>query len=233
MATPPTREKLEEWYDENYFLDYPRHDRRIRQILRNLSFTPSDRICEFGCGLGHILFAIAPLIGNGIGFDFSEFAIAEAERRCKAAAIDNLAFKAIDIETLVTDELFRGQFDKVLMMDISEHLYDETLMRFLAAAHHVLVPGGELYVHTPNAGYYLERLKSRNIILKQFPSHIAVRGRQAYEAALLSTGFRVEKVTMLPHYNFALGKLDNLMIRLPYIRHLFMSRILIKARVID
>lgn len=62
------------------------------------------------------------------------------------------------------------------MMDISEHFYDDTLRLFFAAARHVLAPGGELCIHTPNVGYYLERLKSRNIILKQFPSHIAVRG---------------------------------------------------------
>lgn len=232
MTTPPAREKLEEWYDESYFRVYPRHDRRIRQILRHLSFSPTDRVCEFGCGLGHILFAISPLIGNGIGLDFSEFAITEAERRRQATAIENISFKAINIETLVSDATFEGRFDKVLMMDISEHLYDDTLMRFFAAAHHVLAPGGELFIHTPNAGYYLERLKSRNIILKQFPSHIAVRGYRAYESTLLTAGFRIEKVTMLPHYNVVLGKVDALMMRLPYIRHLFMSRILIKARAI-
>lgn len=108
MTTPLAREKHEEWYDEDYFRGYPHRDRRIRQILRHLSFPPSDRVCEFGCGLGHILFAIASLIGNGIGFDFSEFTIAEAERRHQTAAIENLAFKAIDIETLVSDVTLEG-----------------------------------------------------------------------------------------------------------------------------
>ena len=230
MTTPPAREKLEEWYDENYFRVYPRHDRRIRQILRNLSFSPSDKVCEFGCGLGHILFAIAPLIKNGLGLDFSEYAIAEAERRRQTAAIGDISFEAIDIETLASSAAHKGQFDKVLMMDISEHLYDDTLTRFLASAHHVLRAGGELYIHTPNAGYYLEKLKSRNILLKQFPSHIAVRGYRAYEAILLDAGFHVEKTIMLPHYNPVLGKIDMLM-KLPYVKHLFMSRILIKARI--
>lgn len=223
------RERLTEWYDENYFRAYPLHARRIAQILRYLPLSPSDRVCEFGCGLGHILFAIQPRIAYGLGIDFSEFAIHDAEHRREAQHLDNLKFRTAAIENLTQDADLRGRFTTVLMMDISEHLYDDTLENFLTAAHYVLSPGGRLYVHTPNAGYYLEKMKARNLILKQFPSHIAVRGRAEYLPLLERNGFHVARILALPHYNRVLGLLDRFLMTLPLAGRLFEARLLIEA----
>ena len=229
MTTKNQREQLTEWYDEEYFRAYPFHARRIKQILRHLPLSEKDHICEFGCGLGHILFAIQPRIDSGLGVDFSSYAIAEANRYRDTARLHNLEFRAQAIEDLPKDSSLCGRFTKVFLMDISEHLYDDTLSQFLAAARHVLTPGGRLYIHTPNAGYYLEIMKTHNFILKQFPSHIAVRDRAAYDALLLRSGFRIVNVTVLPHYNRLLGILDRLLMKLPLLGQLFEARLLIEA----
>lgn len=229
MENHEQRERLSEWYDEHYFRIYPHHTRRIAQILRRLPIAASDRVCEFGCGLGHILFSLAPKIAYGLGIDFSAYAITDAKRRADAEGIRNLEFRAEDIEKLPEDITLEGAFTKVLMMDISEHLYDDTLLQFLKSARHVLVPGGRLYLHTPNAGYYLEIMKARNFILRQFPSHIAVRDAMAYDALLRRAGFRIAKVTLLPHYNRVLGALDRVLMRLPFLGRLFEARLLIEA----
>ena len=230
MTEGPGREKTDEWYDEDYFRTFPVWPRRIRQILRNVEFDASDRVCEFGCGLGHILFEVQARISRGLGIDVSAFAIEQAEKRRRALGVDNLEFRKREIRSLVSDASVAGAFSKVLMMDISEHLYDDTLSAFFRSARHILEPGGELVLHTPNAGYYLERLKARGWILKQFPSHVAVRGREAYETALAACGFRIRCVEVLPHYHIAVGAVDRVGMRLPFVSPLFRSRLLIHAQ---
>jgi cyclopropane fatty-acyl-phospholipid synthase-like methyltransferase len=229
MAIEEQREQLAEWYDEKYFRNYPHHVLRISQILRHLSFSKSDRVCELGCGLGHVLFAIQPEIAHGLGVDFSPHATAEAIRQRDAAGMHNLEFRAQAVEDLVKDASLGGRFTKVLLMDISEHLYDDTLRQFLATARHLLAPGGRLYIHTPNAAYYLEIMKAHNFILKQFPSHIAVRSRGAYEKLLQDCEFRTLRVVPLPHYNRLLGTIDRFLMNLPLLGHLFEARLLIEA----
>lgn len=91
------QEQLDEWYDEEYFDQYPKHVRRIRQIVKNLEFDVSDAVCEFGCGLGHILMAIAGKIQQGVGIDVSEYAIARASESADKAGLSNLEFNTYDI----------------------------------------------------------------------------------------------------------------------------------------
>lgn len=224
-----SKEQVDEWYDEEYFDRYPRHDRRIRQILARLSFDPTDRVCEFGSGLGHILIAISDRIKSGLGIDVSEYAVSKSADAATSAGIDNVEFDSIDIEKLDRDSPYAGSFDKVLMMDISEHLYDDTLGRFFESARAVLKPGGQLILHTPNAGYYLERMKARNFILKQFESHIAVRNFEQHLPLLESTGFAEVTVQYLPHYNRVLKIVDQVLMHIPVVRSLFRARLLIAA----
>ena len=224
-----SKEQVDEWYDEEYFDKYPRHDRRIRQILDRLQFKPTETVCEFGCGLGHILIAIAPQIESGLGIDVSEYAVAKANTAAESGSLANIAFRSIDIEDLVDNTDLANAFDVVLMMDISEHLYDETLQRFFASARAVLKPGGRLIIHTPNAGYYLERMKARNFILKQFESHIAVRDFEQHVPLLEANGFPSVVVEYLPHYNRVLKVVDSILMRVPLLNRLFRARLLITA----
>lgn len=113
------------------------------------------------------------------------------------------------------------------MMDITEHIYDKTLLEFLASARHVLREAGKLYIHTPNGRYYLELMKRYNFLLRQFPGHVAVRPPDAYAELLERGGFKVESIVYLPHYHGLLGKLDQIMMRVPLIRLFFQSRLLI------
>ncbi len=224
-----SKEQLERWYDEDYFDQYPKHDRRIKQILSRVSFEPSDAVCEFGCGLGHILIAISDKMDFGLGIDVSEYAISKAAAFAKQAGITNINFQSIDIEQIDDYSENAKSFDKVLMMDISEHLYDDTLQRFFGSAKSLLKPGGRIILHTPNAGYYLERMKARNLILKQFECHIAVRNFEQHLPLLESAGFSDVEVEYLPHYNRVLKVLDEILMRVPYIKRLFRARVLITA----
>lgn len=121
-------------------------------------------------------------------------------------------------------------FDKVLMMDISEHLYDDTLLEFFQSAAFVLKPGGQLLIHTPNADYFLERMKAHNFIVKQFESHIAVRNTAQHIPLLNRAGFADIQAKYLPHYNRLLGFVDRVMMHAPFIKRYFRARILLVAR---
>lgn len=81
----------------------------------------SDLVCEFGCGLGHIQMAIAGKIQQGVGIDVSEYAITRARESVDKASLSNLEFNTYDIIQLGEAEDYQSRFDKVLMMDISEH----------------------------------------------------------------------------------------------------------------
>lgn len=219
-------------YNEDYFRRLPVLTSRIKNIVKNLNLNESDAVCEFGCGVGHVLIAISQDIQTGLGIDFSEYAITEAEKNQRNLNIKNLTFRAMNIEHLVSDRSLGQEFNKVLMLDVTEHIYDETLSGFLASARHILKRDGELYIHTPNADYYLERLKAHDLVLKQLPGHIAVRCYEDYQLVLNRAGFGVKEIKYLPHYNRVLGAIDRLMMNIPYIKGLFRSRIMIKAGVI-
>lgn len=224
-----SKEQVDDWYDEEYFDRYPKHDRRIAQILSRLRFDAADRVCEFGSGLGHILIAISDRIQSGLGIDVSEYAVQKSAEAAVSASIDNIDFASIDIEQLDDNSQYANSFDKVLMMDISEHLYDDTIGKFFESAKAVLKPGGQLLIHTPNAGYYLERMKARNFIVKQFESHIAVRNFEQHLPLLHAAGFSDVCVQYLPHYNKAQKVLDSVLMHIPVVGSLFRARLLISA----
>jgi cyclopropane fatty-acyl-phospholipid synthase-like methyltransferase len=229
MGLENGQERLSEWYDDAYFQNYPRHNRRIAQIIRRIPFKRDDSVCELGCGLGHILIAISNRIATGVGIDFSEYAVKEAGNLAKAQGGGNLTFLALKIEDLVGRPDFKGRFDKVLMLDISEHLYDDTLLQFFRTTAHILKPHGELYLHTPNSDYLIERMKKKNFILQQFPSHIAVRNLKEYEKLLKQAGFDLLSHEFLPHYHPLLRCIDNILRKIPILNSQFQARILLRA----
>ena len=59
-----------ELYNADYFHRLPVQSGRIQQILSRIQFEPADRVCEFGSGLGHFLFAVQEKIAYGLGIDF-------------------------------------------------------------------------------------------------------------------------------------------------------------------
>ncbi len=93
----------------------------------------------FGTGFGsHLLLANAAEV---YGFDVDEDAVRFAR---SAFPFKNLHFEAGDIALGIP-----GQFDFVLMIDVIEHIKDDTAA--LRNALKMLVPGGAFICSTPNA----------------------------------------------------------------------------------
>ena len=63
----------------------------------------------------------------------------------------------------------------------------------LSESRRVLRPGGTLSVYTPNPKHLIERLKERELILAQNPTHIGLRPAQELAAAMELAGLTVER----------------------------------------
>jgi hypothetical protein len=63
----------------------------------------------------------------------------------------------------------------------------------LAEARRVLVPGGTLSVYTPNPKHLIERLKERELLLAQNPTHIGLRTAPELAQAFERAGFAVDR----------------------------------------
>lgn len=155
-------------YDEQYFLHvcegYEEFlssegaylSRRLAEALTEAGIAPGMKVLDVGCGRGEMLRRTTELGAQAFGIDYAEVAV-----RLSRGIISQLQEEAVQADPIgvyqasalylpFTDNLF----DRVLMLDIVEHLYPAELAVALAETHRVLKPGGKLIVHTaPNVWY--------------------------------------------------------------------------------
>jgi len=158
-------------------------------------------VIDFACGNGMLMPFIAPKVKSYTGVDFSDAFIKAANEKKKQSSIHNAKFVCSDI----TEFCLRNpkSFDVGFAMDFSEHVYDEEWLQILRGIKSSIKPNGKLYLHTPNAEFFLEKMKSKNFIVKQFPEHIAVRTPEHNASILREAGFNVEHIWLIPHYNIS------------------------------
>jgi 2-polyprenyl-3-methyl-5-hydroxy-6-metoxy-1,4-benzoquinol methylase len=219
-----------ELYDDDYYLTLPVDSDRIDILLRQFDLKATDTVCEIGCAAGHFLASIAGRIESGVGIDTAEAAISAANKRKNQLGLGNVRFLQVPAQEFALVEENAGKFDYVLLMDVTEHIDDTITAEVLNAARRLLRPDGQLVIHTPNLGYWLEQLKDRGII-KQIYGHIAVRNRAQYARLLDAAGFTEREVSGLPHYRQPLRLVDQLLSWIPVLGRLFQARLFIVARL--
>jgi cyclopropane fatty-acyl-phospholipid synthase-like methyltransferase len=231
--TPPepagrqTDEQLRAIYDQSYVDQYDPHAvQRMRRMLPYFDLSPDAVVADFGCGNGVLLEQVAPLVREYVGVDFSEEFVRAAERRRDQAGIRNGTFHCGDIVAFC--EQHPGRFDAAFALDFSEHIYDDQFMHIFRAIHGSLKPGAPLYLHTPNAEYFMERLKARGT-LTQVEGHVGVRDAAQHIALLRACGFADVQVRYLAHY-LSVASRFHFLGSLPAIGPLFRARLLVTAR---
>ena len=199
---------------------------RLERLLPLMEFPREAVVADFACGNGMMLDLVAKKVSRYCGVDFSEDFIAEAERRISALGVSNAEFFCESIQSFCRKNPSR--FDAAFAMDISEHVYDDEWSEILGQIRESLKPGGFLYLHTPNLDFFLELLKDRNLIVRQFPEHIAVRNMKQNIKIIRDSGFNISRKDFIPHYNILrfLHPLSNL----PAFGRYFRARLFIVAQ---
>lgn len=219
----PSQTDLLALYGDNFahqFASRERDSRRIDRILRYCDVRPTDRLLDLGCAHGLLLDRLKGRIGSYVGVDFSEAVIAAGRARHPEAS-----FVRADLTEFCAAH--PGEFDSAFALDLSEHVPDDDWLRILRAVRVALVPDGRLFLHTPNAGFLLERLKHWGI-LRQFPEHVAVRDLAGNVALIEGAGFRIAQARHISHYNVL--RYIHPLSRVPRIGPWFQARVLIEAR---
>jgi ubiquinone/menaquinone biosynthesis C-methylase UbiE len=197
-------------YDEAFMdamaSEYERGTAWTRMRLENVRLLvdpqPGDRVLDLGTASGAIAHHLSTLGCETVGVDLSETGIRRARDR-----FPGLRFEVADVSALPFAD---GSFDKAVAADVTEHLGDGTLRAALAECRRVLVPGGTLSIHTPNPRHLIERLKARNLVLAQNPTHIGLRTGPELRRELEHAGFSVELDVRRPGFFPALRTLERL-----------------------
>lgn len=193
-------EELKEIYDEDYVESYKRKSPvRLERLIKYMTIDSTSNVADFACGNSLLMGLIAPKVNSYIGIDFSEPFIKAANEKKERLLIKNAEFVCADINEFCQQH--KNAFDVGFTMDFSEHVYDQEWVQILRSIRKSLKPNGKLYLHTPNAEFFLEKMKNKNVIVKQLSGHVAVRTPEHNVALLREAGFNVAKVWLIPHYN--------------------------------
>jgi ubiquinone/menaquinone biosynthesis C-methylase UbiE len=186
--------------------EYERGTAWTRMRLENVRLLvdpqPGDRVLDVGSAAGAIAHHLSTLGCEVVGVDASEAGVRRARQR-----YPELRFEVADAASLPFPD---GAFDKVVAADVTEHLDDATLRGMLAECRRVLVSAGTLSIHTPNPSHVIERLKARNLVLAQNPTHIGLRTGEELRGKLERAGFAVELDLRRPGFYPVLRTLERL-----------------------
>lgn len=221
------REERKALHGEAYVERFEREQssKRIARLVPLMGLNGTEDIVDIGCGNAMSLSVLGGCFGSYSGVDFSQPFIDAARERARLLAIESAEFFCGSAESYA--EHNANRFDVALALDISEHVYDKEWLLILRAIHKLLKVKGRFFVHTPNIGFFIEKLKDKNIILRQFPEHIAVRSMEENVELLRKAGFRIRSARAIPHYN-RLSLLHPLS-HLPLIGRFFEARLFIEA----
>jgi cyclopropane fatty-acyl-phospholipid synthase-like methyltransferase len=197
-----------------------RERQRLQTIERLCRPDPTDEVLELGCGSGHYTRWLAGRVRKMTGVDFSPAAIEKAR---SMGMQDNVQYAVADICSL---SLFRDHsFDKIIAIDVLEHLPDDHLAGALSEAARLLKAHGVFVFFTPCRSHWVERLKHGNMIFRQTTGHIGVRTEEEYRRLVEHHGLRIKDViryeTCIPLWRMIEGKMKDV----PSIGDFFVSRL--------
>ena len=209
-------------YGSDYVKKYRGKEKegRLERLLDLIPLNKDDFVLDIGCGNGFWANLISSKVKKYVGIDTSIDFINESVK-------NNRRKNCFFVKETSLEHVKKGyKYDKIFMLDVSEHLKDGLFVKILEDVKLMLKSGGGLYIHTPNKKYFLEILKSCGL-LKQTYGHIAIRSAEEYVSLLSKNGFKV-KIVYLDHYIKVLNVL-NILRNIPYVKKYFQARLFIKA----
>jgi SAM-dependent methyltransferase len=165
---------------------------RLEAVRDLLDPQPGDRVLDLGCAAGAITHYLSTFDAEPVGIDFEPLAIERARE-----LFPGLRFEVADATQLPFAD---ASFDKAVAADFVEHIEDETFVAMCAELRRVLIPGGLFAIYAPNPRHLIERLKERDFVLAQNPTHIGLRDADHMRHVLEQGGFAVVRSEWRPSF---------------------------------
>ncbi|HST25525.1 MAG TPA: methyltransferase domain-containing protein [Gaiellaceae bacterium] len=165
---------------------------RLEAVRSLVEPEPGDRVLDLGCAAGAISDYLTGLGCATVGVDAEPLAIDRARE-----LFPELTFQLANVARLPFED---GSFDKAVAADLVEHLDDATVRAMLTETRRVLRPGGTLSLYTPNPKHPIERLKKRNLILAENPTHIGLRDWGTLVRMVREAGYEVDRSEWRPSF---------------------------------
>lgn len=124
---------------------------RLQVVFDLSSIKKNMSVVDFGCGRGELAFQAAQKGADVLGLDYSEEAIKLAKTLPKPKK-GSLKFR-LNKELKIPKR--SNTVDRILFIDVLEHLYPKQVKVLFKEFYRVLKPGGQIIAHTaPNRNYY-------------------------------------------------------------------------------
>lgn len=168
-----------------YLAGTPWTQLRLEAVRDFVDPQPGEKILDLGCAAGAVTHFLSTFDAEPVGVDAEPLGIEKAR-----GLFPDLRFEVANVAALPFPD---GSFDKAVAADLVEHLDDETFAAMLDETRRALVPGGTLSIYTPNPRHLIERMKARDFILAQNPTHIGLRDEPTLAGFLVRAGFDVDR----------------------------------------
>ena len=165
---------------------------RLEAVRDLLDPQPGDRVLDLGCAAGAITHYVSTFGAEPVGIDFEPLAIERARE-----LFPGLRFEVADATQLPFAD---ASFDKAVAADFVEHIEDDTFVAMCVELRRVLVPGGLFAIYAPNPRHLIERMKERDFVLAQNPTHIGLRDEDHMRRVLERGGFDVVRSEWRPSF---------------------------------
>ena len=191
------------WNAEDYEKHSLAQQKWARELIEKLSLKGTEDILDLGCGDGKITAEMANSVCDGsvVGVDYSSSMIALATKRYPSSAYSNLSFKVMDASNLSFEACFDVVFSNAALHWVKNH---KPVVDGLFKS---LKPGGKILLQMGgkgNAGDILSVLAEIQTYpqwqsyFRNFEFPYGFLGIQEYETLLLESGFKVNRVELIP-----------------------------------
>ena len=171
-------------YPHIFFISMPFKIYEYYELVKGVSFSPSDRILDIGCGLGLQTLLLGERGGEVVGLDVCAISIARAQR--KAHLLRNQIRAEFRAGPLSAVGFASESFDKIFSFSVIEHIADYSAV--LAESYRILKIGGD-FIASVDA---LQGISDAELIARHRRDHQVERyfSPEELRAALQMAGFR-------------------------------------------